>query len=152
MIAYHSISSIYIMLQMAKHRTLNEDKVHTIDIGLKVTNFHILQAQKQNCTMTNCLRFTLGMGNKLQLSIAAVAYLPIHLINLSNSCVLGFSIIPIHRCYYLSEKETTKVRGQNIIHSFAIKPINSQAFNGPGYTLRKSVKKKICCNTSHIPY
>lgn len=138
MIAYHSISSIYIMLQIAKYRTLNENKIHTIDIGLKETNFHILQAQKQNCTMTNCLRDTLGMGNKLQLSNIAVAYLPIHLIQLPNSCILGFSIIPIHRCYYLSEKETTKERGYNIIHSFAIKPINSQAFNGPGYTLRQS--------------
>lgn len=34
------------MLQIAKRRTLNENKVHTIDIGVKVTNFHILQAQK----------------------------------------------------------------------------------------------------------
>lgn len=116
------------MFQMAKQRTFNENEVHTINIGLEVTYFYILQAQKLLHHDKN--NFVTLIGNKLQLNISASAYLAIHHIPLPNSCILGFNIIPIPRCYYLSKKETTKEKIYSTTHAFAVKPINSWVFNG----------------------
>lgn len=115
MIPYRLISSIYILLHMMKHMTVHENKVYTIDVGLEVTYFHILQAQQvlQNCHDNNCF----SSRHKSQIKHCSFTYLPIHLIHLPNSSILGFSIIPIPRCYYLSEKKTTKERGYIIIRS-----------------------------------